>query len=120
MRFSGVVVRPLVTWMQKLRGLMGTESTTSAVALMGTRSIHTCWMRYPLDVAMVTSAGEVVVSRRGLRPWGLLGHRQAAFVLERPASNEPWPEEGSRVTVVICFERKGEDDGELDDAITPD
>ena len=111
MSFTGVVVRPLVTWTQKLRGLMGTEASAEPVALMGCGSIHTCWMKYPLDVALVTAAGEVVVSRRSLPPWRLLAHRHASYVLERPASDEQWPEEGSKMTVVVCFERKGEEDG---------
>jgi uncharacterized membrane protein (UPF0127 family) len=35
-------------------------------------SVHTCMVRFPLDLMFVDRAGEVLVVRRGVRPWRLV------------------------------------------------
>jgi uncharacterized membrane protein (UPF0127 family) len=50
-------------------------------------SIHTMWMRFPLDVAMLDRAGRVLAVHTAVRPWRLLfapGGTHA--VLETPAA----------------------------------
>ena len=89
-----LMVRPLVTWWQRLKGLLGTDRSAGVVALMNCRSIHTFWMRYNLDVAFVSSDGEVLNSLRNVPPFKVLSCREASFVLERPARDEPWPQTG--------------------------
>ena len=52
------------------------------------RSIHTFFMRFPIDVAYVSSEGTVVKTRAGLRPFRLsMGGRGAHSVLELPAGS---------------------------------
>ncbi|MBQ6523265.1 MAG: DUF192 domain-containing protein [Atopobiaceae bacterium] len=92
---ESMTVRPLVTWWQRLRGLLGTDSTAGTVALMNCRSIHTFWMGYALDVAFVRSDGCVLKSIRGVPPWRMVSCRGASCVLERPSQEGPWPQEGS-------------------------
>jgi uncharacterized membrane protein (UPF0127 family) len=52
------------------------------------KSIHTFFMRFPIDVAYVSSEGTVVKTRAGLRPFRLsMGGRGAHSVLELPAGS---------------------------------
>jgi hypothetical protein len=52
------------------------------------RSIHTLFMRFPIDVAYLSSDGTVVKTSARLRPFRLsMGGRRAHSVLELPASS---------------------------------
>lgn len=37
--------------------------------LVPCRSVHTMWMRFPIDLFFLSSDGRVVEIRRGVRPW---------------------------------------------------
>jgi hypothetical protein len=46
-------------------------------------SVHTCFVRFPVDVVFLDRRGVVLAVRRGLRPWRLaLGPRGSRAVLE--------------------------------------
>jgi uncharacterized membrane protein (UPF0127 family) len=46
-------------------------------------SVHTCFVRFPVDVVFLDRRGIVLTVRRGLRPWRLaLGPRGSRAVLE--------------------------------------
>lgn len=47
------------------------------------RSVHTCLMRAPVDVAFVDAAGNVLDVFWALRPWRLVSNARAAWVVER-------------------------------------
>lgn len=87
----------LTGWRERAKGLLGTQANAPAVALAGCASVHTWGMTYPLDVALVTRGGEVLVSRRAVPPSRLVSAPGAFFALERPASDDPWPTQGSWV-----------------------
>ncbi len=81
----------------RLRGLLGTVRTDARarpVLIVPCSSIHTCGMCYSIDVAMVDARGEVIRSERNLPPWRFVSNGAAAYVLERPSSEEPWPDVG--------------------------
>ena len=81
----------------RLRGLLGSrrgDARARAALFSPCSSIHTCGMRYPIDVAMVDAWGRVVCSRRDVPSWRFVGCRSAAYVLERPSSVGPWPDVG--------------------------
>jgi uncharacterized membrane protein (UPF0127 family) len=49
-------------------------------------SVHTCWMRFTLDVAMLDARGVVLAIRRAVRPWRVVvAARGTHAVLETPA-----------------------------------
>jgi uncharacterized protein len=49
-------------------------------------SIHTCWMRFAIDVAFFDQAGQVVHVASGVRPWRVVWPvRGAAGAIETPA-----------------------------------
>lgn len=106
----------LSSWVERLRGLLGTRVDADPVMLMRCGSIHTFGMRYPIDVAFVSERGEVLRSMRALAPRRLLASSDAYCVLERPASDEPWFAEGDHVRALsmvvpesdcMCEERDG-------------
>lgn len=91
--------RVLTSWPERLRGLLGTGGDADAVLIARCRSIHTFGMRYAIDVAFLREDGVVADVRRALPPGRLASCRRASCVLERPASDEMWPEAGERVLV---------------------
>lgn len=104
--------RVLATWGERLRGLLGTDSTARPVVLVNCRSIHTFGMRYALDVALADGEGRVLVAKRRLQPGRLLGSRRARYAFERPASEEAWPEVGQ------CLQWECGTEGELEGAVS--
>lgn len=87
----------LTTWRERLRGLLGTGPDASPVMLALCASIHTFGMRYPLDVAFVGERGEVLRVHRGLGPGAVLSCAAARCVIERPAAEGAWLEEGEHL-----------------------
>lgn len=87
-------LRLLSTWAERLRGLLGTGPDEGAVMLLKCGSVHTFGMTYPLDVALVGERGEVLLVRREVPPCEVVSHRRAFCVIERPAREGEWVEEG--------------------------
>ena len=53
-------------------------------------SVHTCFMRHPLDIAFLDDSGAVLELHERVGPWRFLSCRAAAFVLERlTPGNDP-------------------------------
>lgn len=44
----------------------------SGLLLRPCSSLHTCFMRFPIDVVMLDASGVVLTVRRDLRPWRVL------------------------------------------------
>jgi uncharacterized membrane protein (UPF0127 family) len=74
------------TW-QRLRGLMFRRSLAAGEGLLipECSSVHTCFMRFPLDLAYLDAAGAVVKLVHALRPWRVSWCRGAQSVLEMTA-----------------------------------
>jgi uncharacterized protein len=68
----------------RLRGLMGVAQLPpgSGLLLPGTSSVHTHFMRFPIDVVFLDSGRRIVSLVPTLRPWRLAAARTAASVLE--------------------------------------
>lgn len=69
---------------ERLLGLMGLGALPAGSALLFPRcdSVHTAWMRVPIDVAFLAADGRVLEVRRSLGPWRVTRCRGAAAVLE--------------------------------------
>ena len=72
--------RPLA----RLKGLLGRRSLASdeGVYLRPASSVHTFFMRFPIDAVFVDGEGRVLKVAAGLRPWRAAGCRGARAVLE--------------------------------------
>ena len=66
------------------RGLLGRDSLapSSVLVLAPCNSIHTFFMRFPIDVAFVAKDGRVLKIRHGVRPWRIAWCVRAFCVLE--------------------------------------
>ena len=84
--------------LQKAKGLLR-DSGGRQVMLRRCWSIHTLCMRYPIDIAFVKRDGSVILSERMVRPGRIVRARGAAFVLERPGSDSPWPAANETLTM---------------------
>ena len=75
-----VADRPLV----RMRGLLGrhTLAADEGVLLRPAGSIHTHFMRFPIDALFLDSEMRVVDVRSGLGPWRMASKRGAKAVLE--------------------------------------
>lgn len=72
-RLGGLIARPPLTGAGELRILV----------FPGCRSVHTCFMSYPLDIAFIDARGDVLVLYQGVAPWRFVSHPGAIAVLER-------------------------------------
>jgi uncharacterized membrane protein (UPF0127 family) len=66
------------------RGLLGRDDMppSEALAIAPCSSIHTCFMRFPLDVVWVRADGRVVKVHRDVPPWRVLIAPSADVVIE--------------------------------------
>ena len=84
---SGTRLRVAATPAARLRGLLGRPPLRpgEGLVLVPCASVHTCFMREPLDVAFVARDGAILRVVPGLRPWRAAACRGAHAVLELPA-----------------------------------
>ena len=75
--------RPLA----RMRGLLGRRELASeeGILLQPASSVHTWFMRFPIDVVFIDRAQTIVKIVPALRPWRTAGARKAAAALELPA-----------------------------------
>jgi uncharacterized membrane protein (UPF0127 family) len=60
----------------------------AGMLLFPCNSVHTCFVRFPLDVVFLDDAGTVLAVRGNLRPWRLaMGPRKCVAVLELRAGS---------------------------------
>jgi uncharacterized membrane protein (UPF0127 family) len=70
-----------------MRGLLGRRQLPSGEGLLlrPASSVHTAFMRFPIDAVFLDRDGRVVKIARDLRPWKTAMGRKARAVLELPA-----------------------------------
>jgi uncharacterized protein len=68
----------------RMRGLLGRKGLEAGEGLLlrPASSIHTWFMRFPIDAVFVGADGTVVRIASGLRPWRVAARREAREVLE--------------------------------------
>ena len=78
-----VADRPLT----RLRGLLGRSELPAGDGLLlrPSPSVHTWFMRFPIDVVFLDADLGVLRVRRNMRPWRMAGQRGARAVLELAA-----------------------------------
>lgn len=72
---------------ERFLGLMGLAELPADCALLipGCDSVHTFWMRFPIDVLFLDARGRVVHAVPRLSPRRVVSHRGAAGVIEAAA-----------------------------------
>ena len=62
--------------------------SAAGLLLVPCNSVHTCFVRFPLDVVFLDHGGSVLAVRRSLRPWRLAwGPKKSHAVLEMAAGS---------------------------------
>lgn len=79
------------TFARRLAGFVALPATVGAgrvriLVFPRCRSVHTWFMRIPLDIAFVDASGRVLARHDGVMPWRVLSCSAAAFVIERPSA----------------------------------
>jgi uncharacterized protein len=79
--------RVATSFASRFRGLMGVAELPagSGLLLPRTRSVHTHFMRFPVDVVFLDDDRRIVGIRPALRPWRMASARGARSVLELAA-----------------------------------
>ncbi len=79
--------RVATSFASRFRGLMGLAQLPpgSGLLLPRTGSVHTHFMRFPIDVVFLDSELRIVSIVKALRPWRLAAAKAASAVLELPA-----------------------------------
>jgi len=72
---------------ERFVGLMGKKDLSQSFLLIPKcRSVHTFFMRGPIDLAFLDTEGRVIVLKDSVRPWRLVfGTRKSEATLELPA-----------------------------------
>ena len=80
-------LRMATTRASRLRGLIGRPlpEPGHGLLLSPARSVHTCFMRFPIDIVFVDRDLVVLGVARAVGPWRLRGRRGARAVLELAA-----------------------------------
>jgi uncharacterized protein len=65
--------------------LLAREKAGEGLLIPSCRSIHTCGMRFPLDLIFIDREGQVVELLRSFPPWKIVRCPEAAAVLELPS-----------------------------------
>ena len=75
------------SFLARFRGLMGQAGLPAGTGLLlpRTRSVHTHFMRFPIDVVFLDDDLRIAAIRPGLRPWRFASARGASSVLELAA-----------------------------------
>jgi len=84
----GEAIEVASTAAQKVKGLLGRECLEDGQGLLfkGCASLHTLFMRFPIDVAFMDKRGKVLKIARGVGPFRLVAAPLKAFyALELPA-----------------------------------
>jgi uncharacterized membrane protein (UPF0127 family) len=73
----------------RCRGLIGSPISIEGLWLPGTRSIHTWFMKFSIDVYFLDENGTCLASRLGIRPWRVvIGPKGTRQILELRSSSE--------------------------------
>jgi len=83
----------------RLRGLLGRDAFEGVLLLVPCNDVHTFGMRRSIDVAFVSSEGEVLRSCRQVGARRRLRCKAAYATLERIAAPAEWPDVGDYVNL---------------------
>ncbi len=75
-------------FLKRLKGLMGRKALkkSEGLMLMSCNSIHTCFMRFPIDVVFLDMDFKVISLKKEVKPWRLVSIVKKAYIaVELPA-----------------------------------
>jgi uncharacterized protein len=69
------------------KGLLdhATFEESSAMLIAPSNAVHTCFMRFPIDIVFATRAGRIVKTCAAVKPWRIAAALRGSVVIELPA-----------------------------------
>lgn len=93
------------TFWQRFRGLQFARplESDSGLLLRNCRSVHTMWMRFPIDLFFLTEDFRILETRVGVKPWRMVvpKSKDVAHVIETSSGRQINLERGES-TRVVC------------------
>jgi len=82
-------IEPAFESAARRRGLLGRDAMRpgSALVIAPCSSVHTWFMRFPIDIVFAARDGRVLKVRRHVAPWRLAGAMGAFAVIELPGGS---------------------------------
>ncbi len=70
------------SFVKRFKGLMGCKKLNKSEGLMllSCNSIHTCFMKFPIDVVFLNMDHEVIALRKDVRPWRMVNFVKKAYI----------------------------------------
>lgn len=100
-------VRVASSFCQRLLGLMFRRQPPPFIMVFhGTRAVHTCWMRFPIDIVALNREGRVLEVRKAVPPWRVVVFPKGTWAVAEMAAGE-----AARLQLIpgtSLFERQGE------------
>lgn len=87
------------------QGLLGRDalSADTAMVLAPCNAIHTCFMRFAIDIIFASRDGTILRMRRHVRPWRFAWRFGAFAVIELPAGSLDCIQSGHRLRLADRF-----------------
>ena len=93
-------------FLPRLKGLLGRSGLAGGEGLLleDCAAVHTCFMRFPIDLCFLNAGREVVRTVEALGPWRAVSAVGASSVLELPAGTlgKGDVREGDRLELAPC------------------
>jgi uncharacterized membrane protein (UPF0127 family) len=103
-RILATTIEPAFDSASRRRGLLGRSgmATGSAIIIAPCSAVHTCFMRFPIDVVFASRDGRVLKTRPGVSPWRVAGAWRAFAAIELPTGtiDATGTRSGDRVEIV--------------------
>jgi uncharacterized membrane protein (UPF0127 family) len=98
-----MLVRLALTRRARLRGLIARREPGTPLLLAPARSVHTCGMRFAIDVVFLDADLRVVRVVREMKPWRVAAARRARAVLELEEGGAARLREGERLALEVAL-----------------
>lgn len=85
MRYGGIEIKRAVTFKDRLCGFMFKKSAGYAILFEKCRAVHTCFMRFNIDIVFMDKDENIIKEVKNLKPWRLALCWKAYYVLEIPS-----------------------------------
>lgn len=80
MRYGGIEIKQARTFKDRLLGFMFRKSAGYAILFEKCRAVHTCFMRFDIDVIFMDENKNIIKEVKNLKPWRLALCRKAYYV----------------------------------------
>jgi uncharacterized membrane protein (UPF0127 family) len=99
-------LRLATTWLQRLRGLQFRRAMAGDVGLLlaPCNSVHTCFVFFSLDIALLDAKGKVLAIHRNVRPWRAIFPLRGAHAVLEVAAGRLRVEPGDVLAIAVDAE----------------